>query len=199
MVNLDPLQELERHVEWGGPVWVQQVHRGLEWLGDVRGLRILDVGARYGGTSTLFGLLGAEVVGIDTDAQALEIATRRATTAGVADRVRFQQRSGHPSDLPMEFDVAFTKSVLVVVPDLDAMLAGLASALVEGGRLLMVENARGSAFVHAARMIRRRSLRPHGATYFTKASLPLIRRRFDVQLEHWTAVPPTLVVGAVRR
>ncbi len=192
-------QALERHVEWGGPVWVQQVQRGMDWLGDVRGLRILEVGARYGGTSTLFGLLGAEVVGIDTDARALAVARTRAVEAGVADRVTFQQRSGQPDDLPAPFDVAFTKSVLVIVPDLAAMLAGLASALVDGGRLLMVENARGPGIVHAARMIRRGSLRPHGASYFTKASLDVVRRRFDVQLESWTAFPPTVVVGAVRR
>ena len=192
-------QELERHVEWGGAVWVEQVERGLEWLGDVRGLRILDVGARYGGTSTLFGQLGAEVVGIDTDAAALEFARDRALGAGLADRVRFEHRSGDPDDLPRQFDVVFTKSVLVIVPDLAATLAGLASALVDGGRLLMVENGRGPAIVHAARMIRRRSLHPHGANYFTNASLPIIRRHFDVQLEHWTRFPPTLVVGAVRR
>ena len=193
------LQELQRHVEWGGPVWVEQVQRGLEWLGDVRGLRILDVGARYGGTSTLFGHLGAEVVGIDTDAAALEVARERARGEGLADRVQFQHRSGAPDDLPRPFDVVFTKSVLVIVPDLAATLAALASVLVDGGRLLMVENGRGPAVVHAARMIRRRSLHPHGANYFTHASLALVRHHFDVQLEHWTAFPPTLVVGAVRR
>jgi SAM-dependent methyltransferase len=186
------------HVEWGGPTWARQVAIGLDWLGDLHGCRVLEIGARFGGMSILFGLRGAEVVGVDTDAAALAVARERAARAHVEGRVTFEHRSGRPDDLPDGFDVVFCKSVLVIVPDQEAMLMALGSALVDEGRLLLIENARGPALLHAARMIRRGSLRPHGAAYFTPATLETIRRHFDVRLERWTMLPPTVVVGAVR-
>jgi 2-polyprenyl-3-methyl-5-hydroxy-6-metoxy-1,4-benzoquinol methylase len=190
---------LASSVEWGGPTWTHQVEIGLDWLGDLSGCRVLEIGARFGGMSILFGRLGADVVGIDMDDEALKDASRAAAGAGVSDHVRFEHRSGAPDDLPAGFDIVFFKSVLVVVPDQDAMLRSVAASLVEGGRLLLVENARGPAVIHAARMIRRGSLRPHAASYFTRSTVAIVRRHFDVQLERWTSMPPTVLIGATRR
>ena len=38
--------ELADFVDWGGGTWVRQVAAGLEWLGPVAGLRVLDIGTR---------------------------------------------------------------------------------------------------------------------------------------------------------
>lgn len=191
--------DLETHVEWGGRTWVEQVRRGLDWLGPLDGLRILEVGAREGGMSVLLGRMGAEVVGIDLDERWLSVARDRARAAGLEERVRFELRSGDPADLPSGFDVVFTKSVLVLTPDLAAIAEGLHRVLVPSGRLLAVENARGSLPVHLLRMAARGSLRPRGARYFTPRELRQLHPWFDVRLERWTAWPPTVLIGAVRR
>lgn len=196
---MNPGASLEGAVEWGGRIWIDQVRLGLEWLGDTTGLRILDVGCRYGGMSIAFAIAGAYVVGVDVAEAHLAEARRRAEAAGVPERVRFERRSGRPDDLPAGFDVVFTKSVLVLSRDLDASMAGFARALNRGGRIVSVENARGPLWVQAARIARRHSLRPHGATYFTRSSVEVVRRRFDLEVERWTVFPSTvLICGSVR-
>ena len=76
---------------------------------------------------------------------------------------------------------------------------GIATSLVPGGRLLVVENARGPLLMHIARAVRRRSWRPYGASYVTRAAVAAMTLHFDVELERWTAIPPTVLIGARRR
>lgn len=190
---------LDGAVEWGGRAWRSQVVRGLRWLGPVNGLRVLDLGTRFGGMAIHFARAGATVVGVDIDGAALEIARRRAVQAGVGHRTSFEERTGDPEDLPRDFDVIFTKSVLVLAPNLGVMIESLATSLRPGGRLLSVENSRGPVLMHGARVVRRRSLSPHGATYFTPGTIALFERCFDVEMVHWTRLPPTVVVGGLRR
>lgn len=186
-------------VEWGGDTWLAQVERGLAWLGPVSGLRIMDLGTRFGGMAVHLARAGATVVGVDVDSEAIEVASQHASSAGVDHRVSFEVRSGAPDDLPQDFDVVFTKSVLVLSHDLDATIRGIAGALRSGGRLLAIENARGPLAVHAARIVRRRSLHPHGARYFTPRTLRSVENHFDLDLVHWTRVPPTVVLGGQKR
>lgn len=190
--------DLETFGEWGGRAWLDQLRRGLDWLGDVRELRVLELGTRHGRMATWFALHGATVTAVDIDRQPLTEARQFAHRHGVDDRVRFETYDGDPARLAGGFDVVFAKSVLVLM-DLAATVDALAKLLLDDGRLLIVENARGPIPVHVARMVRRRSLRPHGARYFTPASAATLRRWFDLELEHWTSVPPTVVIGARRR
>ena len=192
-------QGLNPFVEWGGPVWAGQVQHGVDWLGDLRGLRILEIGTRFGGMATLFALRGGEVTALDINADAFEVARETSLRNGVGDRVKYEVYSGDPHDLPDGFDVVFSKSTLVLMPDLDAAMKGITASIVDGGRLLAVENARGPLPIQVARMVRRRSLRPHGANYFTRRSLATVREHLNVELERWTSAPPTLLLGAVKR
>ena len=192
-------QGVEPFVEWGGPVWADQVQHGLDWLGALRGLRILEIGTRFGGMATLFALRGADVTALDINADAFEVARATSRRHGVEGRVRYEVYSGDPQDLPDGFDVVFSKSTLVLMTDIDAAMKGIAASLVDGGRLLAVENARGPLPIHIARMVRRRSLTPHGANYFTRRSLTTVREHLDVELQGWTSAPPTLLLGAVKR
>jgi len=191
-------RELRSFVEWGGPVWEQQVAIGLKWLGDLAGMRVLDIGTRYGGMATYLALHGAHVTGLETVAEPLEQARARALALGVADSVNLLTYSGDPADLPKGFDIVFTKSTLVVMPDLDLAAQGIAASLIPGGRLLAVENARGPLPLHIARVARHRTLRPHGAAYFTGASINAIEAHLRVDLIRWTTTPPTVVVGAIK-
>lgn len=185
-------------VEWGGSTWRNQLERGLAWLGNVDGQRVLDVGTRNGRMATWLALSGARVVGVDISDDAMDEARRYASVHGVSERTTFATYSGVPADLPGGFDVVFAKSVAVLM-EIEEAVAGFADALAPEGRLLLVENARGPWPVHVARMARRRSLQPHRATYFTPRTIETIRGRFDVELECWTTLPPTVVVGAYVR
>ena len=192
-------QDLAPFVEWGGPVWAAQVQRGLTWVGDLTGLRVLEIGSRYGGMATRLALLGAQVTGLEVSNEPLERARATAAAYGMSDRVRFDVYSGDPRDLPRGYDVVFSKSTLVLMPDLDMAIAGITASLGVGGRLLLIENARGPLPVHLARMLIRRSMRPHGAAYFTRRAVRRIGSHLDIELERWTLAPPTVLVGAVKR
>jgi len=186
---------LDPYVEWGGRLWRDELERGLDWLGDLAGLRVLEVGTRNGRMATWFARAGARVVAVDVSEDAMGDARRFAEAHGVSDRIHLQLYSGDPLELPTGFDVVFAKSVVVLM-EIEAAVGGFAAALVDGGRILLVENARGPWPLHAARVLRRGSLRPHGARYFTDRTVATIRTRFRVDLEHWA--PPVVVIGATK-
>lgn len=58
-------------------------------LGPLNGRRVLEVGAGSGSLAVWLALQGAEVVGIDVSAGILDVARRRASVNGVADRSTF--------------------------------------------------------------------------------------------------------------
>ena len=151
---VNPLAQLPYFVDWRPRLWVPPVR----WLlGDpvrFRGKKILDVGCRTGRMSCLFGLLGAEVLGVDLPGVCLESAQREAAVAGVSDRVRFLNYSGDPGTLPEgDFDFVFTKSVLVIIPDLRPFCVALAAKLKPGGELLAAENRAGGWLMHLMRRV----------------------------------------------
>jgi 2-polyprenyl-3-methyl-5-hydroxy-6-metoxy-1,4-benzoquinol methylase len=98
-------------------------------LGDVRGKYILEVGSGDGGNAILLALKGARVVGVDISPQAVEVAKRRASLHGVAERTAF---FASPLELfrpPNEerFDVTCGWAVLHhLIPVLDRMLSAMA-------------------------------------------------------------------------
>lgn len=186
-------------VDWGGPTWRKQVSAGIAWLGPLAGKRVLEIGTRHGGMATFFALQGAYVAALDIDADSLVEARRRAARHGVGDRIDFAAYSGKPSDLPTGFDVVFTKSTLVLMAEADDIGQHIADSLRPGGRLLAVENARGPDLFHLLRVIRRRALHPHGARYFTQRMVDELATHLVVELVRWTAMPPTVLIGASRR
>lgn len=190
--------DTRQFIEWGGHAWEEQVEAGLDWLGDVDGLRILEIGTRHGGMATLFATRGALVTALDISDETFDAARARTAALGVSDRVDFRTYSGRPADLPSGFDVVFSKSTLVLMGNASEVGRGIVASLLPGGRLLAIENARGPLLMHIARAIRRRSWRPYGASYFTAGSINALGSHLDVELERWTAVPPTVLIGARR-
>ena len=155
----NPLRHLGYFVEWGGRNWQRLLTAAFdEFMGhDLEGQRVLDIGTRYGKAACLFALLGAQVVGIDLDQRDLAIAQQEAEHWGVAHRVDFIAYDGN-LDLfcDQAFDLVFTKSVLVVVPQLPAFLRQIEAKLKPGGKIVFLENGRGSMPVHALRALRHR-------------------------------------------
>ena len=58
-------------------------------LGDLSGLRVLDVGCGDGANSVLLATLGAVVTGLDISPAAIRVAEYRAQINGVEERTRF--------------------------------------------------------------------------------------------------------------
>jgi 2-polyprenyl-3-methyl-5-hydroxy-6-metoxy-1,4-benzoquinol methylase len=106
-----------------------------ELLGDVRGLRVLDVGCGTGRHIAWLVEQGAEVVGIDASPEMLQRArTRLSGASGVTFRVGCSidqvPRQGR-------FDLVLCALMLCHCSDLSAELAGMAKALQPGGRLVV--------------------------------------------------------------
>jgi 2-polyprenyl-3-methyl-5-hydroxy-6-metoxy-1,4-benzoquinol methylase len=117
----------------------------LKLLGDVVGLRVLDAGCGDGVLSLTLAERGGQVTGVDADPEML--AAARARIAGAGMDVAFIQ--GELGGLPFAddaFDVVVAVTVLCFVPDAEVALAELARVVRPGGRLVIAELGRWSAW-----------------------------------------------------
>jgi SAM-dependent methyltransferase len=187
---------LDYFVGWGGPPVVQLVKRALETLGtDLTGLRVLDIGFGHGQMSCLFALLGAQVVAVDTHDVTLPEAEAEAKRWGVSERIEFTRYSGDPGTIQQaDFDIAFTKSVLLLVPELEVFLRALSTKLRPRGHVAFIENGfhnplgiLGRRIVHWLRH-NQASDYPgvsmynwHLPAYLSPARINIVRNVFDVR------------------
>jgi SAM-dependent methyltransferase len=82
-------------------------------VGDVHGRRVLDIGCGDGFWSTMLGLLGGRVTGIDISELHVNVSVRRIKVNGLGDRVVSLQASVHNLPFASEtFDVAFGNAIL---------------------------------------------------------------------------------------
>jgi SAM-dependent methyltransferase len=108
-------------------------------LGPVRGARILDCGCGDGEFSTIIGLLGGTVTGIDISERLIATAKRRAAINGTQDRVDFVCASIHNLPFPSDtFDIAFGKGVLHHV-DIMRAAEEISRTLKKNGRAVFEE------------------------------------------------------------
>ena len=122
----------------------------LEIPPGLRDRRVLEIGSRYGKMSCFFGMLGAQVLGVDTDEASIPCALEERDRHGLKT-VEFRHYTGDLDEIQEEFDFIFTKSVLVVVPDLSSLLAGIAGRLKPNGELLAAENKAGGQLLDFVR------------------------------------------------
>ena len=105
-----------------------------EFLGDLRGQRVLEYGCGLGSLTLLLARSGAVVTALDISAASIEVARGRVHDAGMDDRVSFVVAGGE--DLPFEddsFDAAVGKAVLHHLEPTTGALE-LARVLRPGGR-----------------------------------------------------------------
>ena len=100
----------------------------LEKLAPVAGERILDLGCGDGALTERLIERGAAVVGIDASPEMVGAARARGVDARVMDATGLAFNA--------EFDAVFSNAVLHWIADQDAVLAGVARALVPGGRFV---------------------------------------------------------------
>lgn len=187
---------LEYFAEWGGPSVLKLVKRAIDLLGtNLAGLRVLEIGYGHGRMSCLFALLGAQVTAVDTHDVALNDAIAEAKRWDVVQRIQFCIYSGDPRDIPQtDFDIAFTKSVLLLIPELEKFLHSLATRLRSHGQIAFVENGFHNPVAvlvrrlgHCARHNQDgyypgvRMYDWHRPAYLSPARLAVIRKVFDVR------------------
>jgi SAM-dependent methyltransferase len=185
---------LSYFVEWGGRGWQELVGVALQFLGPrLDGRRILEIGPRRGRMSCLFALLGGHVTGVDLCADFVRIAQAEAVKWGVEDHTTFLRYDGNLDCFPdRTFDVVFTKSVLVTVPNLDAFLGKIAAKLRPGGQVVFLENGRGNVLLDAVRFCR--GFRRY--TFFGQWEVALVRRVFNLALVRRCVFPPVYLLCA---
>jgi len=198
----DPLTNLGYFTEWGGRAWESLVKFAIEELGknsSLNGADLLDIGTRYGKMAVLFSLMGAKVTGIDTDDASLNVAREEAKKWN-APKVDFVAYNGDLDIFPDEsFDVVFTKSVLVMIPDLESVLRKISMKLRPNGRVVFLENARGNFLFDVLRAIKHRKWDRHRLNYFTDREAKLIHSIFQIEATKRTVFPPVwLFIGRKR-
>jgi S-adenosylmethionine-dependent methyltransferase len=118
-----------------------------------RQLDIVDAGGGTGGFAVPLAELGHRVTVVDASPDSLAALERRAAEAGVTDSIRGVQ--GDAASLPDlvatdVFDLAVCHSLLEVVDDPAAALAGLAAAVRRGGIVSVVAANKVAAVLHRA-------------------------------------------------
>jgi trans-aconitate methyltransferase len=97
-------------------------------LGAKPGMRILDLGCGDGVLTADIAAAGADVLGIDSSADMLQVAQ--------AKGLQVRQMSGEELDFDAEFDAVFSNAALHWMLDPVAVIAGVARALKPGGRFV---------------------------------------------------------------
>ncbi|WP_369254301.1 class I SAM-dependent methyltransferase [Geodermatophilus amargosae] len=145
------------------PVRTAAVWAALDALaGGGTPLRVLDVGGGSGVFAVPLARLGHQVTVVDPSADALATLGRRATTAGVGDRVRGLQGDGDLlHELPLAeggsdggsdggYDLALCHAVLEVVDDPVTTLGEITRALRPGGQVSVATANRAGAVLARA-------------------------------------------------
>lgn len=198
-----PLDNIEYFVEWGARPWRDFTCHALQkciGIENIAGKEVLEIGTRYGKIATLFALLGANVTGIDLYEDFLKKAKDEAIKHNVSDRVNFIQYDGDLDLLEEEsFDIIFTKSVLVVIPELEDFLKTASRKLKVGGKIVFIENGYGNFILHSLRKYKHRKYNYSQVNYFKNKDLKLIKKIFDVKEIKSSLVPPVYMIYGEKR
>lgn len=109
----------------------------LRYMGDVRGLRILDLGCGEGGYARKLAAAGAIVTAVDCSEAALAYAQRQASAEGLDIAHHLRNSNDLFGLADASFDVVLSSMMLMDVEDLAGTLREAARVLEPGGRMLV--------------------------------------------------------------
>lgn len=123
----------------------------MDWLGDVRGLRVLDIGCGAGEGAVYFALRGAKVTAIDLSTGMLTVTGKVAARYGVS--VKCVQAKAEDLGLPdSTFDIVYASNMLHHV-DMTACLGEVCRVLKPGGRFVSWDPLRHNPIINAYRKL----------------------------------------------
>lgn len=127
----------ESYDQWdGNPVIAGEEEVIWDLIGDVVGLRVLDVGCGTGRHALALAAQDAEVVGLDPAPEMIDRAREKAQAQGLSVDLRRAPIDALPADLG-HFDLVLCCLVLSHVSDLSRAVANLTSRVRPGGRLIV--------------------------------------------------------------
>src|SRR5437762_9650254 len=88
------LANLNYFTQWGGRAWANLCRHAIQYLDDLHGKTLLEIGPHYGRMSVCFALLGAKVIGIETSAASLKEAEAEARRWRIEENVSFFHYDG---------------------------------------------------------------------------------------------------------
>ena len=115
------------------------VGHALDFFGDVRGKRILDVGCGTGGTSLMLAQAGAEVVALDSSRVAVEGFSRYLGNMNISNVKPIVGDAMKLSAIG-QFDFVFGSLILHHLEPFDQFCLTLRAALLPGGKAFFFEN-----------------------------------------------------------
>ena len=191
--------DLKYFFEWGHSGWMKGFNKGLQRLGGlsaIRGKRVLEIGTRNGKMACLFALLGAQrVIAIDLEDVDLSVAANEAAKYGVSEKVQFLHYNGELSTLNLtDIDFVFTKSVLVVVSNREAMCDDINEALSIDGCFLFLENQKGGLLLRLIRQARHRNWNWKEASFLDSDQIEKFKHSLSVEHIIKIFLPPLYVV-----
>jgi 2-polyprenyl-3-methyl-5-hydroxy-6-metoxy-1,4-benzoquinol methylase len=126
----------------------------IQLLGDVSGLRVLDVGCGDGWLSVILAKRGAIVEGFDISKEGIITAQARAEANGVAERCSFQVASIYSLPYPPErFDLVAGQAILHHVCDKARVAAELYRVMKPGARAAFHETFGNSLWLERLRLL----------------------------------------------
>ncbi|MFH1746386.1 MAG: class I SAM-dependent methyltransferase [Planctomycetota bacterium] len=161
--RIDYVREESFHDEWGqaiDPAHVPVVESFeactapenrfiMNWLGDVRGRRVLDLGCGAGEAAVYFAMQGAEVTATDISTGMLRLTRRVARRYGV--KVRCVRQNGDDLNFPRQsFDVVYAGNLLHHV-NMERCLATVAQVLKPDGRFVSWDPLRHNPIINIYR------------------------------------------------
>jgi ubiquinone/menaquinone biosynthesis C-methylase UbiE len=127
--------------------------QALIWrmAGPLAGLRVLDVGCGDGAYAVIAAQSGARVAGVDTSPRMIEAAQRRAAGQDVQIALRVADADALPF-ADGSFDMVLAVTVLCFLADATTAVREMARVLAPGGRLVIGELGRWSAWAALRRL-----------------------------------------------
>jgi SAM-dependent methyltransferase len=127
-----PLDQVAVHEAFEAPTAVEN-RAILELMGDLRGRRLLDVGAGLGESSVYFALRGAEVTAVDISPGMVRCAVALGQLHGV--KIDGVVQSGEELNVPANYyDIVYVANTIHHVTDKDRLFGQIRQALKPGGR-----------------------------------------------------------------